>query len=340
MLRRTRFTLPLLAALAAVLGGLLSDRIAVVAGVMFLLGVAVDAALARVEETRLARLADQVVAFASEEERPPELVVEGGREWKRMVAALNEVARILRERFEALRSERGRVQRLLDVMPTAVLLFTAEGLAYANPQANALLELDDPIGQTPLRALGVTALQQAIDEAAETGRSITVHVTRDDRELMANATRIAPTEIAMIVTDLTEVLRVEAMRRDFVANASHELKTPVTGIQALADSLRLAMVRDPERARSMVERIQLEATRLARLVRDLLDLTRLEEGSDGRTRQRVPLAYLCAQQIERLEVLAEQADVRVRLVDDGAASVVGVPEDLKLITGNLIQNAI
>lgn len=340
MLRRTRFTLPALVALAAVVGALLPERLPLVAGAMFVLALVVDASLARVEENRLSRVADQVVAFASDEERPPALTIEGGREWQRMVTALNDVARVLRERFEALRAERARVERLLDVMPTAVLLFTSDGLAYANPKAHELFELDAPTGLTPLRALGVKALEQAVDEAAETGRSVTVDVRRDDRELVASASSIAPAEIALIVSDLTDGRRVEAMRRDFVANASHELKTPVTGMQALADSLHLAMERDPDRARSMVERIQLEATRLARLVRDLLDLTRLEEGADDRTRQPIELSGLCANQIERLRVVAERADVELHLVDDGSATVIGIPEDLKLITGNLIQNAI
>lgn len=341
MLRRTRVTLPLLAALAALVGGLLPGRTAVVVVGAAVLGLLVDQVLVRTEERRLGHVADQVVAFAADEQRPPPLAVEGGRQWQRMITALNDVARILRERFEALRAEQARVERLLDVMPAAVLLFTAEGLAYANPQAHEMFELDQPAGLTPLRALGVKALEEAVDEAAETGQTIRVDVRRDDRELAANATRIAPSEIALVVTDLTELQRVEAMRRDFVANASHELKTPVTGMQALADSLHLAMARDPERARTMVERIQHEATRLARLVRDLLDLTRLEERADDRTRQRVDLRELCEQQVERLRLLAEQEGVELVLEDGGAGtSVVGIPDDLKLITGNLIQNAI
>jgi signal transduction histidine kinase len=306
----------------------------------FVVGLVVDALLVRTEERRLGHVADQVVAFASDEQRPPPLTVDGGRQWQRMITALNDIARVLRERFEALRAERARVERLLDVMPTAVLLFTADGLAYANPQAHRMFELEEPAGLTPLRALGDKALEQAVDEAAETGRSVTVEVRRDDRQLSAHATRIAPTEIALVVTDLTDVRRVEAMRRDFVANASHELKTPVTGMQALADSLHLAMERDPDRARSMVERIQHEATRLARLVRDLLDLTRLEERADDRTRQRVDLHELCAVQVERLRLLAEREGVDLVLRDSDHASVIGIPDDLKLITGNLIQNGI
>ncbi len=338
MLRRTRVTLPLIAMLAAVLGTVVPTLLAVV--VAGLAALVVDRLIVRVEDSRLTLLADQVVAFASGEHRPPPLLLEGGQEWQRLVAALNDVAEVLRDRFDALRTERERVGRLLDAVPTSVLLFGPGGLAYANPAAAEMFDLIEAEGLSPLRALGIPALTQALTETAETGQTVTVNVRRDDRELMGRAAGIGDDETALIVTDLTSMQRLEVMRRDFVANASHELKTPVTGIRALADSLHLAMERDPDRARSMVERIQLESTRLSQLVRDLLDLARLEEGADDRVRQRVDLLALCEQQIDRLRLVAEQQQVEVFMVGDGQGSVVGIPEDLKLIVGNLIDNAI
>jgi signal transduction histidine kinase len=339
VLRRTRLAVPLLVGVAAVLGGRLPDRLpwVVLGGV--LAAVAVDAWAVRVAQARLDAVADRVLAVTSEDGRAPELVPRGGREWQRLVAALDEVARVVRERFAAVRGEQERVQRLLDALPTAVLLFGAEGLVYANPTATELFDLVDAAGLTPVRVLGVAALAQAVAEAATAAEPVTVSVSRGDRELVGRATTTGPDEVALIVTDLTTVLRLEAMRRDFVANASHELKTPVTGMRALADSLALALARDPDRARTMVERIQGEASRLSQLVRDLLDLARLEEGSDGRVRQRVDLADLCAQQVERLRAVAEQAEVDVR-PPEGEAGTVGVPDDLKLVIGNLIENAI
>ncbi|MGI9018191.1 MAG: sensor histidine kinase [Euzebya sp.] len=340
MLRRTRFTLPLLAAVAALAGSLLPSLRWGVVAVMFSLGLLIDALIARVEQRRLDHVADQVVAFASSETQPPALTTEGGQEWQRLVSALNEVAQVMRDRFVALRAVRERQERLLDAIPTAVLLFDSHGLVYANPAAAVLFDLDHAEGLSPLRALGVPALQQAVTQTDETGADVSITARRDDRELMGHATRVGPDETALIVTDLTNMTRVEDMRRDFVANASHELKTPVTGIVALADSLHMAMQRDPQRATSMVKRIQTEATRLAQLVRELLDLTRLEEGTDGRVRQRVDLQELCSAQVERLRLLAEQQDVTVTLVEGGEGAVIGIVEDLKLIVGNLILNAI
>ena len=243
-------------------------------------------------------------------------------------------------RLEEVRQDRSQVERLLDALPTSVLLFDEDGVAYANPAARTQFDMPDPLGMSPLRALGVTALVEAVEESEATGRDVMITASRDGRELLA---RVAPTggnDTALIVTDLTDLRRVEEMRRDFVANASHELKTPVTGIWALADSLELALDQDPERARAMISRIQLEAMRMSQLVRDLLDLTRLEEGMDGRGRERVELMALCRHQINRLGSIAATASVTLELAEGPDASIIGIRDDLTLIIGNLIQNAI
>ncbi|MEE8599496.1 sensor histidine kinase [Euzebya tangerina] len=248
--------------------------------------------------------------------------------------------RVLGERLDSVRQDRLQVERLLDALPTSVLLFDADGVAYANPAATEQFQMPDPLGLSPLRALGVTSLAEAVAETKATGDDVTVTATRDGRELLARAATTGGDDTALIVTDLTHLRRVEEMRRDFVANASHELKTPVTGIWALADSLELALDQDPERARAMVSRIQLEAMRLSQLVRDLLDLARLEESADGRGRERIDLVDLCRRQIDRLSSIAEGRDVHLSLEADGDASVIGIRDDLTVIVGNLLQNAI
>ncbi len=341
MLRRNRLLVPGVA-LAAFAAGLIGGpRAWVLLPAVLLGGVVVDQALSRIQDRRLAHVADQVVAFASAEERPPALMVDGGREWQRMVMALNDVASVLRDRFEALREERERVERVLDVMPASVLMFSDGVLTYANPFAHETFALGNaPDELTPLRALGNQALADAIAEVLDGPEDVTLSVSRDGRELAATASRVSEGEVALIVTDLTALRRVEAMRRDFVANASHELKTPVTGMQALADSLHMAMERDPDRARTMVERIQHESTRLARLVRDLLDLTRLEEAADVGRRGEVSLGAITTAQVQRVRSVAAEKEVTVSTRIEADVTLVAMSEDLKLIVGNLVLNAI
>lgn len=238
---------------------------------------------------------------------------------------------------------RARVERVLDNLPTAVLLFSAGGLAYANPVARVLFGLGrESADWSPLRVLGVDALAQAVHETCETGRTVEVEVRRDDRELLARASVTGEDEVALAVTDLTETRRVESIRRDFVTNASHELKTPVAGILALSDSLGFALERDPARARSMVTRLQKEAARLAQLVRELLDLARMEETltQQEQGRRRVDLAGLVCDQAERLQALAAERQVVLSYDCARPAALIGVPEDLRVIVANLLENGI
>ena len=91
----------------------------------------------------------------------------------------------------------------------------------------------------------------------------------------------------MVVTDVTDARRIDAVRRDFVANASHELKTPAASIQAAAETLRAVADDDPDAVSRFAAQLEREARRLSRIVADLLDLSRLESGSELDERVRV-----------------------------------------------------
>jgi signal transduction histidine kinase len=340
MLRRSLLVLPLLALAAAWLGVRLAASPAVAMLLAGAIGLAVAGALSAVAERRLSRVADRVLGFADADAGAATVEVSGSRQWRRLAGALTAVGASLRQRFAELADERARVERLLDNLPTAMLLFTTDGLAYANPAAQEMFSCDRQAHRTPLRVLGVAGLADAVTEARETDRTVEVEVQRGDRELVARASVAAAGEVALVVTDLTETRRLEEVRRDFVTNASHELKTPVAGIQALADSLILALERDPDRARTMVWRLQQEAVRLAQLVRDLLDLARLEEGLAHSGRRRVDLADVIRAQVNGVSALAEQRRVAVAYDDTGPAPVVALPEDLRLIVANLLENAV
>jgi signal transduction histidine kinase len=139
----------------------------------------------------------------------------------------------------------------------------------------------------------------------------------------------------LIVADRTQERRVDELRRNFVVNASHELKTPVAGIQALSESLAFALDRSPDRARAMIRRLQIESERLSQLVRDLLDLSRLEEGDAPARRQRVDLGQLVYVQLDRLSRYAADRDVKLHVDCPTPVRVVGNPADLRRIEGAL-----
>lgn len=250
-----------------------------------------------------------------------------------VVAARRQTARI-----EALVEQRARVQRLLDDLPLAVLLFSHDSLGYANQAAEQLVAHGET-GAAVEQALGDADLADAVREAARSQRSVTVEARVRGRSIAATASPTRAEEVALVLVDVTPVRRVEAMRRDFVTNASHELKTPVAAMQALADSLLLALERDPDRAHTMVRRLHGEAGRLAQLVRDLLDLARLEEGG-GERAALTDVGEVVRLQAHRLAPLARQRDVHLHLDLGEDTSVVALPEDVRTIVANLVENAV
>ena len=234
---------------------------------------------------------------------------------------------------------RGVVQDvILDSMEEGVLFLDPSGTrVYANRA------LSDLLGTVPERAIDLypLGLQRAV-EAAKDSASVSraeVEVGSPSRWLRATALPV-DTEgaILLVVRDVTEARRLTAIRRDFVANASHELKTPVASIRAAAETLRDGAIDDPPAARRFTEQLEREAVRMSRIVADLLDLSRLETGSemDGQVR----LDTLAADEVERMGDAATLRGVAISVDVEPVPAVRGSPRDLSLMVRNLIDNAV
>jgi two-component system phosphate regulon sensor histidine kinase PhoR len=143
--------------------------------------------------------------------------------------------------------------------------------------------------------------------------------------------------IVVTLTDITQRRRLEVLRRDFVANASHELKTPVAAVRALAETLLTALPDDPEAGRQFAERIAREAERLDVLARDLLDLSRVERGTLDV--EPVDLVGLAKEVLDGYEGLATERRVRLRS-ELQQVSMRGDRAQLGLLLSNLLDNAV
>ncbi len=328
--------LPALAAALALAAQATTARAAPVAilaaAVGLLTALGLDRAVAARAERAAARLRSQVGP------RRPSASPAGG--WQALDAAIDAAAEAAERRVEEAAAERAKVLGLLERLSPAILLFDGDGLAYANRSARELFALDDAPVRTPMQVLGDADLADAVARTRRHGGEVGVATTRGDRTLEARLSRGAGGDVTLVVDDVSESRRLESMRRDFVTNASHELKTPVAGIQALSESLSLALRRDPVRAERMVERLEHEAGRLARLVRDLLDLARLEEAGSDRRRTTVDLPEVVRGQADRVATIAEERGVEVRLDLPEEATVWALPEDVRLVVDNLLENAV
>lgn len=231
----------------------------------------------------------------------------------------------LSDRLETFRADVALRDGILEAMEEAVILVERGSVAYANGAARALLGAHEgrpPPPQVPLDGPG------DFDVHHPTFRS-----------LRSVATEMPGGKRVVVAQDVTETERTDAIRRDFVANASHELKTPVAAILATAETLRAAVRDDPEAAVRFADSLAREAARLSAMIQDLLDLARLEQPrADG-----APTSWtaLVRTALEEARPAAERKRITLtaELGDDDVV-VAGRAQDLAQLARNLLDNAI
>ncbi|MGH9303982.1 MAG: sensor histidine kinase [Acidimicrobiales bacterium] len=144
--------------------------------------------------------------------------------------------------------------------------------------------------------------------------------------------------VLAVIDDVSERRRLEGVRRDFVANVSHELKTPMGAVGLLAETL--LSENEPSVARRLAERIHTEAFRISRVIDDLLDLSRIEN-EESPPREPVLVSLVMAEAAERVRAAAEQQRVEVVLCEPSPPqSVLGDRRQLTSAVYNLLENAV
>ncbi|MBX3204415.1 MAG: PAS domain-containing protein [Labilithrix sp.] len=198
-------------------------------------------------------------------------------------AAFDQLAGSFSRTVGELRGERDLVSRILDGMQEGVLLLDKEGrVALMNPALREMLLLSaDVIGQPLLEVVRHAELKELLDKARTTKTTCSGEVELGGlkpRRLLVRGTAFTQHAGGLLAVffDVTDIRRLESLRRDFVANVSHELRTPVTAVLSAAETLDIALEKDPEGARRFLGIIERNAARLQGLIEDLLDLSRIE----------------------------------------------------------------
>lgn len=228
----------------------------------------------------------------------------------------------------------------VDALNQPALLIDTDGrVRAANGAARELLGLSgSALGASILESTASTGIADVVGRVRSSRAPLTVDVERAGRELRVSAS-LVDDETLVVLSDRTRERQIEDLRRDFVVNASHELKTPVTAIQTLGDAIAVTLPDDPDRAGSLIKRLNDESERLARLVGELLDLRRLEVAGPL---ERVPvdlaevIRIVIAEQVPRAETRGVALEVDV----PDTAPIAGVHADLEAIVKNLVSNAV
>jgi two-component system, OmpR family, sensor histidine kinase SenX3 len=154
--------------------------------------------------------------------------------------------------------------------------------------------------------------------------------------------RVAPLAVAhvlILAEDHTQARRVEEVRRDFVANVSHELKTPVGGISLLAEAV-LDAKDDPEAVERFAQRILVESSRLTRLVQEIVDLSRLQVADTLHEPELVDVGLVVTEAVDRVHLAAGSRDIELSVVADPDLRVFGDAALLVTAVANLVTNAV
>jgi two-component system sensor histidine kinase SenX3 len=241
---------------------------------------------------------------------------------------------------EPARAEPAPAETVLHLLPTAaVVLDTEDRVRLANRAAVSIGlvrdgSLDVPVLETLVRSVrrsGATQSAELLLDAADfPGRIAMVGVRA---ELLADG------GVALVVDDLTEAKRVESVRRDFVANVGHEIKTPVGALQVLAEAA-LDAHDDPIAVRRFIGRMQKEAQRLGRLVQELLDLSRLQGGEPLPEAHAVAVDGVIDEAVDRAKSAAESKGIAIICGGDSGLEVYGDEPQLVTAVGNLLDNAV
>jgi len=259
-------------------------------------------------------------------------------ELRELAEAFNRMTEELAVRFQAMETERDEMQALIDCIGEAVISLTEDGrVLRANQAAINLLELTRPLSLDLVRNLVRNpALRSLLEGAVETQFS-SRELSLGGSHLIASSRAIEGGGAVVTFVDVTEIRRVEMVRRDFVANASHELKTPLTALRGFAETL----LEDdpPENLRNeWLSSIRSHTLRLQRLVDDLLDLSRLESGGWIARKEIVEMGPLVEDVFADYSAMV--GDRNITLESEGDALVLADEQGLEQVIKNLVENSI
>jgi two-component system phosphate regulon sensor histidine kinase PhoR len=270
----------------------------------------------------------------------------------RIERALDRLAVRLELDVAAVETERRKLDEILAGVPEGVLVTGPDRVPiYANRAFRELFDVDRAASTQELLALVRRPQVHAVLDGATRGESgAPVELQIGGREISVLARRLEPatraptgpglTGILLMARDVSESNRLARMRRDFVTNLSHEIKTPLAIIRGAAETIEATAADDPLAAERFVRRIIEQIYRLEDLLKDLLTLARLESAEATAQRQPVELGAICRRAVELLSPLATREGVALRVRAEEVPAISADAKALERLVQNLLVNGI
>jgi len=281
--------------------------------------------------------------------------VRGGRfqEADTLAVALNRTAAELNEQMETIGRQHEERDAILASMGEAVLALDPRGAVIdINPAGTTMLQLEDVAihGRLIHEVLRRPALLQFAEQLLASPAPATAEIVFEGdaaRHFLARGNPLRDLHgqtigVLIVLSEVTRLRQLEAVRREFVTNVGHELQTPITSIKGYAETLLDGALDDPPMARRSVETILEQADRLAALISDLMSLSRIERVADGEGIAREPSSVLdvVRDAIYSLAAAATEKQIEVQLDGDPALVAPISPGLVRQAVINLLQNAV
>ena len=305
--------------------------------------------ISRGVSNRIHRLEEFSHRVARGDFRPLEMET-GGDELDDLARAFNETAGKLAESIRVLTDERNRSSAILGSMIEGVAVISPqERVVFSNRAFSQILGLDGiriegrPLVEVVRQSDLLAVIKKVLLEHEQVSSEIVVGTVRL-RSFSVTAAPVLTTGASaavLVLHDISELRRLERVRQDFVANVSHEFRTPLTAIQGFAETLLGGALNDPEHRERFVEIIRDHAARLARLTEDLLKLSRIEAGKLDLEFRPVSVYQLVQSCVETVRFKADRKELVLDVrMPEGLPNVQGDSNGLHEVLQNLLDNAV
>jgi two-component system phosphate regulon sensor histidine kinase PhoR len=269
-------------------------------------------------------------------------------EFGELATILNSAVREWQSRLAEAARDRVRTEAILSAMEDGVLAVDDRGtVLIANGILRRSLGLTDPVGRHYVEVIRQREVGEVLQAVLSTGERQAIEVSIRHLRRVYALTAVpfpgvegSPPGAVLTFHDVTERRRLEQVRRDFVANASHELRTPLTSIRGFVEALEDGAVSDSKTAERFLGKIHLHSDRMAALVEDLLELSRLESGEGAPRWEEVFPAEVAEDVVASFAGLADRKGTSLTREDRGEVKVFTDADRLRRILENLVDNAV
>lgn len=278
------------------------------------------------------------------------IYLDSGDEIGELAATLNKMAQDIEDKIKETEIQNQHLQAVFQSMVEGIIVADRDGrIISLNSAAEKIFNItrEDAEGRLFLEAVRNSDLAGIMQTVLERGEFLSREISIVwplQKVFQINASPVfvkgSASACLAVIHDITEIRRLETMRRDFVANVSHELKTPLTAIKGFVETLLEGALEDKEHSRHFLQIIQDHTARLDSLVNDLLDLSYLESGAASLQRSPVNLRALIDEAFLAFGAKLKKKAIKAENLVDAGFSINADKDKLAQVLTNLIDNAI